>query len=57
MLKQSKNTSDDVFKMLTSTAKKIQVKSAVIGGLVVAGVATAMMIVFTNTLPTSSTKK
>lgn len=57
VLKQSKNTSDDVFKMLTSTAKKIQVKSAVIGGLVVAGVATAMMIVFTNTLPNSSTKK
>lgn len=57
VLKQSQNTSDDVFKMLTSTAKKIQIKSAVVGGLVLAGVATAMTIVFTNTLPSSTPKK
>lgn len=48
ILKKSENTSEQVFKMIKSTAKKIQVKSAIVGGLVTGAVAAGLTLVFTD---------
>ena len=47
-LKKSEKTTDEVFKMLKSTAKKIQVKSALVGGLVTGAVVGGLTLVFTD---------
>lgn len=48
-LRKAEHTSDQLFKMIKSTARKIQVKSAVVGGLVTGAIATGLTLVFTDT--------
>lgn len=57
VLKKSEGTSDEIFKMLKSTARKMQVKSVAFGGLVAAGIVTATAIVFTDILSPHTNKK
>lgn len=47
-LRKAENTSEQVFNMIKSSARKIQVKSAVVGALVTGAVAAALTLVFTN---------
>ena len=47
-LRKAENTSEQVFNMIKSSARKIQVKSAVVGALVTGAVAAALTLVFTD---------
>ena len=47
-LKKNQNTSDELFKMMKSTARKMQTKAAVVGGVVTGAVAAALTLVFTD---------
>jgi len=47
-LKKNPNTSDELFKMMKSTARKMQTKAAVVGGVVTGAVAAALTLVFTD---------
>lgn len=47
-LKKSENTSEQVFNMLKSTARKIQVKSAVVSGVVTGAIAAGLTLMFTD---------
>lgn len=48
-LRKAKNTSEQVFKMIKSTAKNIQIKSAVTAGLAAGAAAAALTFLFTDT--------
>ncbi len=47
-LKKHSNTSEEVFKMIKSTAKKIQVKSAVVAGVATGAAAAALTFLFSD---------
>lgn len=48
VLKKNPNTSESLFKMMKSTAKVMQAKTAVVGGVVTGAVAAALTLVFTD---------
>ncbi len=48
VLKKNPNTSEALFKMMKSTAKVMQAKTAVVGGVVTGAVAAALTLVFTD---------
>lgn len=51
VLKQSNHTSDEVFKMIKSTARELQIKSAVVGGIVAGAVLAGLTLVTTEVSP------
>lgn len=57
VLKKSEGTSAEIFNMLKSTAKKMQLNKIVFGGAVAAGIVTASAIVFTDILSPHPNKK
>lgn len=48
VLKKNSNTSEALFKMMKSTAKVMQAKTAAVGGVVTGAVAAALTLVFTD---------
>lgn len=48
VLKKNPNTSESLFKMMKSTAKVMQAKTAAVGGVVTGAVAAALTLVFTD---------